>query len=134
VKADDNPSVAFTITGRPCLNNRVYRHVAGKALKSAEAREYQARIRSLAEAAVLLARWTHPLGAHVSIDVFNSRGDIDSFPKCILDGMIGPVYPDDRCIRKLTIEKYLDDGPERVRVTVRATGPLVRQKFRRRTA
>ncbi len=117
-------ALTFTVPGKPCLNNRVYRHVGGKALKSAEAREYQARVKSIATTVIfgaflrLAPRLSATMPISVAIVAFNCRGDIDSFAKCILDGMQGVVYVNDSCVKRLVSEKRKDKLGQRIVVTV----------------
>ena len=104
----------FEVPGEIPSNNRVTRNVAGRSVKSAEAREYQARVASIAKAAVLAQGWKLPAkGAKLSVDLyaFGTRLDVDNIAKCLLDGMAGVVYDNDRAIIGLFVAKFSDNKP-----------------------
>lgn len=124
-------TLTFTVPGRPCLNNRVYRHVGGKALKSSEARLYHERVKAHAIAAVIIARWKMPEAVEVEIVAYNSRGDIDSFQKVALDAMQGSVYANDSAIVAMTVRKARDEAKERLEIRVSACEPLAKVKRKR---
>jgi Holliday junction resolvase RusA-like endonuclease len=65
-------------------------------------------VRLVAQAACSAAGWKPTAGAYeVSIQVYPARraGDADNFGKAITDAMNAVCYPDDKSIRKLTVER-----------------------------
>lgn len=71
-------------------------------------RDWETRVRLVAQSACSAAGWKPSEAAYeVSIEVYPAarRGDSDNFAKAVTDAMNGVVYPDDRSIRKLTVER-----------------------------
>ncbi len=90
-----------------------------RSLKSASARDDQARVRSLAHAAVLAGGWPAP-PVSVTIVAWSSRLDVDNIAKVIIDGMKGVVILNDsaRHVGRLVVEHRRDKLGERYEVTV----------------
>lgn len=118
--------LSFTIHGSLVSNNRTTRRFGSFSVKSAEAREDQARVFQLAFAAAHEVGWQKPAAATVIIHAYSTRKDADNIAKSILDGMIGAVYDDDRCVIGLNVAKFLDHDGERYEVTVYPSMPLRR--------
>jgi Holliday junction resolvase RusA-like endonuclease len=117
-------TLSFSIAGPLVSNNRMYRHVGGRAIMSAEAREDLARVRSIAYATSRFQRWAIPKACAVFITVWNSRKDADNCPKVALDGMQGEAIANDSSVLELHVEKRRDDGGERYEIRVEAREPL----------
>ncbi len=54
----------------------------------------------------------HPLGGQVAvvIDIYRKakRGDLDNFLKCLLDGLQGTMYKNDKQIKTILATRYDD--------------------------
>jgi Holliday junction resolvase RusA-like endonuclease len=111
-------TLSFEIVGRVPSNNRVARRVGNKTLKSAEARDFCARIYSHAMYAANAAGWERPAACRVEIVAWNTRLDVDNVPKCILDGMAGMAYENDKCVLELEVRKERDRGEQRTAIRV----------------
>lgn len=65
-----------------------------------------------------------PFGGQVAVvvDVYRpaKRGDLDNFLKCLLDGLQGTMYKNDKQIKCILATRYDDKTNPRVEVTVRA--------------
>lgn len=110
--------IAFTIRGRLVSNNRVTRHVGRLAIKSGEAREDEARVRTLAFAVAVKTGWKPPEAAALYITAWNTRKDVDNVSKIISDGLQGPVLRNDRDLVALGVKLDWDSGGERYDITV----------------
>jgi Holliday junction resolvase RusA-like endonuclease len=97
--------------------------VGDRSLKSASAREDQARVRSLAHAAMRYGQrgWPAP-PVSVTIVAWSSRLDVDNIAKVIIDGMKGVVILNDsaRHVGRLVVEHRRDRQGERYEVSVSA--------------
>lgn len=127
-------ALVIFVPGRIVSNNRVTRHVEGKALKSTEARRDQARIAARARDAALLVRWEPLVGAcELQIVAWNTRKDVGNIEKVIADALSGIAYDDDRRLVRLVVEKRRDKQGERYDVAVRPLSRLqgVAQGFER---
>ena len=109
----------FEVPGPIPSNNKVTRNVNGRSVKSAQARDYQARVASIAKAAALTQGWRVPLkgvGLSVYLHAYGTRLDVDNIAKCVLDGMAGAVYENDSAVQTLFVGKM--DGPKRIEIEV----------------
>lgn len=127
-------ALVISIPGRIVSNNRVTRHVEGKALKSTEARRDQARIAEQARQAAFLSQWEPLITAcELQIIAWNTRKDVGNVEKVIADALSGIAYDDDRRLVRLVVEKRRDKLGERYDVAVRPLSRLqgVAQGFER---
>lgn len=125
--------ITFTIPGKPCSNNRVTRRVGNRSVKSAQARDYQARVARIAWAANMSAKDDAHMrdgfeACAVTIHAYNTRIDAGNLEKCVCDGMQGVLYKDDRCVIELHVYKHRDAAGERLVVNVAAREPLSKPK------
>ena len=81
-------ALLFTVPGPIVSGNRASRIVNGRAVKSAEKRRTEERVRSISFAAALKAGWVPPERAAVYIVAVNSRYDADNLVKALSDGMV----------------------------------------------
>lgn len=121
-------TLAFFVPGKPVAWERVIPVVrAGKFVRMvtpAKTRAYEERVALLARVAARASGWPSPPVAApyvVELGVLgaDAKVDLDNAAKGILDGITaaGNVWPDDRCVVRLVVER-VDDGDEGVRVTV----------------
>jgi len=103
----------------------MHRHVDGRAILSAAAREDLERVRSIA-----FAHARHALfdACALTIIAYNTRKDVGNIEKPIADGIQGTVFLDDRSIIELHVEKRRDDGGERYAVLIEEREPLAAPK------
>ncbi len=115
--------LAFRIDGVPVPKGRARTFVKGGRVITTtppRTRKWEAFVRVHAMAAVATARWMPIAGAYaVSLTVFRARraGDADNFAKGIGDALNGVAYPDDRSVRRLTVE-LVDGQPPGVMVRI----------------
>lgn len=99
----------------PPSANRYWRVWRGRAVKSDEAREYQAKVRRLYARA-------RPLAGPVSVtlEVYRpiKRGDLDNSLKVTLDALKGVAFLDDAQVKRLTATQH-DATKATARVEVR---------------
>lgn len=106
----------FTLDIPPSANRywRVYR---GRAVKSDEARNYQAAAGWLA-----LSQGVSVMSGAVGIrlTVYRQRksGDLDNYAKCLLDSLRGIAYEDDKQIVELHLYRRDDKKNPRVEIEV----------------
>jgi Holliday junction resolvase RusA-like endonuclease len=105
-------SLAFWVDGVPVPKQRArtVRTKTGKVVSFTPKRtaRWENVVRLVAQAECSAAKWKPSPGAYdVTIEVYPARraGDADNFAKAVTDAMNGVVYPDDRSIRKLTVER-----------------------------
>ncbi len=101
--------------------NRYWRVFRGRAVKSAEARDYQAAVREHANAVVPVpGMFPFPKGTPVRVSVDWHRsirsGDLDNRLKIVLDALKRVVYADDSQIVEIVARRF--DAPRKGRVTV----------------
>jgi Holliday junction resolvase RusA-like endonuclease len=103
------------IPGRPVSGNHAKVPTEnGRQVRSKESREYDARIASIAKAAVVSAGWVMPDYVNVDVILANLRGDRDNYEKEIMDGLQGIVFSHDSRILDGRTKKIKDDGGPRV--------------------
>ena len=106
----------------PPTANTYWRVWRGRAVKSAEAREYQRKVKLLAKAT--LGRDVGPLRGPVRVEVSvyrpQRRGDLDNTLKVILDALRGIAYGDDAQVIHLVARRNDDAENPRAVVTVAA--------------
>lgn len=111
----------LVVPGKPVSANfRTTAVVIGnkvRVLKSSDARAFQERVRNIAFAECLRARWAFPANPVVTIDAYGTRIDVDNLAKYALDGLRTLAFKDDRDIVALTIRKH-KDGESRLEITV----------------
>ena len=59
----------------------------------------------------------------VTVDIYQAkgeRGDIDNYPKCVLDGLKGVVFKSDAMVKRLLITLDRDVANPRTEITVEA--------------
>jgi len=102
----------FWVEGCPVPKQRArtVRSKSGKVVSFTPKRtaRWESVVRLVAQAACSAAGWKPTAAAYeVEIKVYPARraGDSDNFAKAVTDAMNGVVYPDDRAIRKLTVER-----------------------------
>ncbi len=94
----------------PKARARTVRTKTGKVVSFTPKRtaRWENAVRLVAQSACSAVGWKPTEGAYeVTIQVYPARraGDADNFAKAITDACNGVIYPDDRCIRKLTVER-----------------------------
>lgn len=121
-------ALRFTVPGRVPSNNRTARVFKGRAVKSPDAKLYQARVASHALVAIKAADWVFPDAVRVKITHYNGLIDVDNIAKSTLDGMRGIVFPDDRrrMVCTVTSAAAVDGGEEYIEVVVEPCEPLPR--------
>lgn len=104
--------LAFWVDGIPVpkARARTVRTKTGKVVSFTpkRTRDWENLVRLIAQSACSAAGWKPTAASYeVAIEVYpaRNRGDSDNFAKAITDAMNGVVYPDDRSIRKLTVER-----------------------------
>lgn len=123
VSARPAKAILFGVPGRPVSANRVTRRFGNRSVKSAEATTYQQRVFQHAFAAAQTCKWKKPEACSVKIFAYNSALDADNMAKCILDGMNGAIYHDDKAVIELHIQKYKDHDGHRLIVHVNGVQP-----------
>lgn len=93
----------------PPSANRYYRVVMGRAVKSAEAREYL--IVASAEATRQGLRPIESGDVVLTIDLYRPQksGDVDNRIKQLADALQGIAYANDKQIKKITVERHDTD-------------------------
>lgn len=124
-------TLQFIVPGRPVSNNRVTRRFGNRSVKSGEARTYQQLVFQHAFAKSVTVGWEKPEACRVTITAFNVTIDIDNIAKCVLDGMHGAAYDDDKCVVDLQIQKFKDHDGQRIVVAVESAPVLVKPKRRK---
>lgn len=119
-------TLRFTVPGRPVTNNLTARVMRGYARKNPAATLYQARVASIAMAAVRSAGWVWPPSCKVTLRLFGGLVDVDNAPKSVIDGMKGIVFPDDRrrFVRAVEVVADADGGEDCVEVAVEPCDPI----------
>lgn len=106
----------------PPTANLYWRVWRGRAVKSAEARNYQKRVKLLAKAS--LGARVEPLRGPVRVEVSvyrpAKRGDLDNTLKVILDALRGIAYGDDAQVVEILARRNDDAANPRAIVTVAA--------------
>jgi Holliday junction resolvase RusA-like endonuclease len=103
------------IPGRPISGNHSKVPTEhGSQVRSKESREYDARIASIAKAAVVSAGWKMPDYVRVDMTIVGSRTDRDNACKEILDPCQGIVFAHDSRVLDGFIKRVKDDGGPRV--------------------
>ena len=99
----------------PPSGNRYWRHVRGRVIISAEAEQYRAVVKMLANCD-RVTQLTGPVA--VTVNVFRARkaGDLDNRLKVLLDAAQGVFYENDAQIREL--HAYLHDDKHHPRVEI----------------
>jgi Holliday junction resolvase RusA-like endonuclease len=105
--------LSFWVDGipRPKGRPRTVRTKSGKVVTytPGPTRRWESVVRLTAQAACSAVRWRPTPGVYeVSIEVYparGARGDADNYAKAILDAMNGAVYPDDRSVRRLEVDR-----------------------------
>lgn len=115
----------------PPTANTYWRVWRGRAVKSAEAREYQRKVQLLAKATC--GRDLRPLRGPVRVEVSvyrpQRRGDLDNTLKVILDALKGIAYGDDAQIVALSARRNDDAANPRAVVTVEAEPEAARARI-----
>jgi Holliday junction resolvase RusA-like endonuclease len=112
------------IPGPVVSGNQSTRFGNGRAYVSTEAREYKARVKSIAFSEAARARWKAPAYAAVDVYVYNVRVDCDNACKKVLDGLQGTVIRNDASILALHVRKRKDRFGARVVVIVTEANAL----------
>ena len=124
----------FTVPGAPVSNNRVTRRFGNRSVKNPAAVTYQQLVFQHAFAAAQQAEWKWPQASAVCITAYNARPDIDNLAKCVLDGMQGAAYEDDKSVIELRIFRLRDNLGIRLTIHVEPREPLEIPKRRRKAA
>ncbi len=113
-------AVHFVAEGRPISTNATYRRGKGRRLyKTPEATAWWARVQLAAKIAMRRRKSLEgSLAVTLRFYFPNGRSDVDGGIKPVLDAMQGLVYGNDRAVRRLAVDAYVD--PERPRVEVEA--------------
>ena len=106
----------FTLPYPPSAN-RYWRVWRGRAVKSDEARAYQAAVTLMCKGGA-----ARPLAGQVqvSVKVYRpaKRGDLDNSLKVLLDALKGHAYLDDKQVKRIVAEQFDDAKQPRAEVTV----------------
>lgn len=101
----------------PPSTNRYWRNVGYKTLKSKEAREYAQTVGMLCRIADVT-----PLAGDVSLelDIYfpDKRGDLSNRIKVCEDALNGHTYQDDKQVKRLVAERFIDKANPRVIVRI----------------
>ena len=104
----------------PPSANRYWRVFRGRAVKSAEARAYQAHV-----AAIATRHGMRPVCGDVAVtlDVYRpaKRGDLDNTAKVTLDALKGFAFGDDKQVVELVMKRFDDKNNPRIEVAVTET-------------
>jgi len=111
-------SFDFEVPGSPASANR--RLIGGRSrwVPDPKYADYKERVRSRAKAAAMEHGFLIRSKAHVYIELWNCRLDLDNSAKVILDGLEGIGFANDRDITMLTITRHKDGAKPYVIVTV----------------
>lgn len=112
--------VRFTVPAKPVGVNSSYLRSANRRLRKTDAAvEFQARIQLAARKAMRGAKPLEgDLWAFVRFIFDSERPDIDGPIKPVLDSMQRIVFANDRQVRKLTVERFVDRTFPRVEIEV----------------
>ena len=108
--------ISFTVDGQP-VPKQSFRYARGRSFQSARVVEWQ---NTIGWAAIEAGGNLQLKGrVRVILDFFmhNNRADLDNLAKCVLDGLQGIVYGNDKQVFELRVKKWVDSKP-RVCVTV----------------
>jgi Holliday junction resolvase RusA-like endonuclease len=118
--------LAFTVEGPPKSWQRAAAGKGGRIFTPKTTREYERRVKSVAMAAILLARGSWPrittLRVSVGLSIFFAdqvRRDLDNVVKACLDGMNRVVYADDSQVDEVHAYRYFDAVRPRVEFLIR---------------
>ena len=104
----------------PPSANRYWRVFRGRAVKSAEARAYQAHV-----AAIATRHGMRPVCGDVAVtlDVYRpaKRGDLDNQIKVLLDSLKGFAFDDDKQVIHIDAKRFDDKKNPRIEVAVTET-------------
>lgn len=103
----------------PPSANRYWRVYRGRAVKSQEARDYQAFVRADNRGLVLLSG---PVCITAHLYRPTRRGDLDNSLKILVDSLQGVAYTNDNQIVELHAYRHEGRGNGRVEVNVQAVG------------
>lgn len=94
---------------KPPSLNEYWKPWRGRLIKTTKGKAYQTLIRQVG-----LAGRVRPLDGDVAVEIlwFRRRkiGDLDNLCKCLLDGLAGTAYHNDRQVARLVMERYDDIG------------------------
>jgi Holliday junction resolvase RusA-like endonuclease len=116
-------TLTFTIPGAPISGNRSRSQGRGRWFTPPAAKEYEARAKSVATAAALLARWKVPQYVRMDVTLYNTRLDRDNACKALNDALQGICYVfDSRILDGFTAKRRDKNGP-RVVIEIAALDP-----------
>lgn len=121
--------ISFTVAGQPVPKGRP-RFVRGRAITPQRTRDYERLVRGVA--ALHCGRWRRD-GLYRVTAVFTGASpvaDIDNLAKCLLDGIQGHAFDDDRQVSELYLMRNAAKGAARVDVTVERVGDMPAKKRR----
>lgn len=99
----------------PPSANRYWRVWRGRAVKSDEARAYQANVQLQLRG---MRPVTGPVRVHLDVVRPAKRGDLDNCIKVLLDALKGRAYLDDSQVVQIVARRFDDKARPRVDVTV----------------
>ncbi len=106
----------------PSLNRRFGVSKTGRLYELSATKEYKKRIVSIVFSSVLQARWEAPQYAHVTVEIYNMRHDLDNILKAALDSLQGGAVNNDRDITALHVLRVKDELGPRLVIEVKANG------------
>jgi len=87
--------------------------VSVQSKNSASKENWKQQVKQAARDAAGHGTWATSSPVFVTIYYFPfgpMQGDVDNIVKLIIDGMIGPIYVDDRQIQRVIVQKFEGDG------------------------
>jgi len=87
--------------------------VSFQSRNSTSKESWKQQVKEAARDAVGHSTWATTSPVFVTIYYFPfgpMQGDVDNIVKLIIDGMIGPIYVDDRQIQRVIVQKFESDG------------------------
>lgn len=112
-------SVSFTVPLVPPSVNTYVRHSQGRHYVSSKAQKFKEAVAIFSRGMAIRAE-----EYSATLQIFlaaGQRGDIDNFPKCVLDGLVAAgVIDSDAKITRLEVTKGRDKANPRTEITVKA--------------
>lgn len=121
--------IEFSVPGEPRPAQPAVLVARGRVRTEAVAKAWRETVRIYAMAAVGRARWASTRDSHYHLSLWAYLGDarvvdVDNLAKCALDGLKGVLFPDDRQVVRLLVEKVIDRGDPRLVIEVLRLPPL----------
>ena len=119
------PEISFTVPLEPPTVNHYVKHTrSGRHYKTSEAEAFLMAVKVYAKQQQVRAK-----SYHVAFTVFQgkgSKGDVDNYSKCVLDGLVDAgVIHSDAAVTNLWIAKRRDRDNPRTEIVVRAASEAI---------